>query len=276
MRSYYSFDGQKGFHACSLESGEYPLTVNCAGNMKTAFSFTTDNPRGREDYYLLYTVHGEMTLTLQGIDRVMREGSLMLLPPRTAYRYTYGVGEPLSYFWVHFTGSYAARFLEECQLSPLPFLFDVGGKSLVAERFHALLERTESPKPFLKQELSCALERLILCIAQEVHLPERDGALERSMRLIHASYQTDLRIPELARMENLSHSRYIAVFREQNGVSPTAYIIGLRVRNACELLRSTDMTVKQIAAQVGYDDPFFFSKLFKRHTGASPSEYRRR
>ncbi len=275
MRSYYSFVDQKGFHACSIASDEYPLIVNCTGNMETSFPFTTDNPTGREDYYLLYMVKGRMTLLLPAGERIAEPGCVLLLPPRYPYRYVFCAEEPLSYFWVHFTGSYAARLLEECGLRDLPLCFDAP-ESHVAERFRSLFHRIETPEPFLKKELACALEQLLLSVARAYADPERNRPLEISMRHIHAFYHRDLRVPDLAKMENLSNSRYVALFREQNGISPMGYIVGLRIRTACELLQGTDMTVKQIAYQVGYEDPFFFSKLFKKHTGVSPSAYRHR
>ena len=124
MRSYYSFVDQKGFHACSIASDEYPLIVNCAGNMETSFPFTTDNPTGREDYYLLYMVKGRMTVSLPAGERIAEPGCVLLFPPRYPYHYAFGAEEHLSYFWVHFTGSYAARLLEECGLRDLPLCFD--------------------------------------------------------------------------------------------------------------------------------------------------------
>ena len=92
--------------------------------------------------------------------------------------------------------------------------------------------------------------------------------------MIHTSYHENLKIPELAKIENLSHSRYVELFRRQMGMSPMAYLIKLRMQAACSLLENTDIPVRRIARMVSYDDPHFFSKLFKRHVGVSPSEYR--
>ena len=83
-------------------------------------------------------------------------------------------------------------------------------------------------------------------------------------------------ISELARMDSLSVSRYNTVFKDATGTAPIAYLIDTRMNVACELLRDTDMSVKNVGISVGYPDPQFFSKLFKRHVGISPIEYRKR
>ena len=98
--------------------------------------------------------------------------------------------------------------------------------------------------------------------------------LLRSISYMHSKYNSDIRVPMLAQMENLSVSRYNAVFNSVMGISPQRYLINLRLQNACELLKNTDMNVNQIGVLVGYDDPHFFSKIFKRYIGISPNSYR--
>lgn len=274
MPSYYSYRGSSGFNACSIASAEYPIIVNCAGDMRTSFSFTTDNPGGREDFYLLYVLKGSMKVPLDQAVHTAGPGTVLLFPPHYRYRYSYRGAEPLLYFFVHFTGSYAEQLLRECGFSPLPCLIQTKNQAQISEQFHRLFEEFETPEPFRKKILACVLEQLILTVAQSAYATKEEQPLERSMGMIHASYQQKLSIPMLAQLENLSNSHYIALFRQQNGVSPNAYIIGLRMQNACELLHNTDMSVKQIGIQVGYEDPFFFSKLFKRHMGMSPQKYR--
>ena len=145
---------------------------------------------------------------------------------------------------------------------------------MITEAFYKLLSACETESPWLRQELGCAMEHLILSTAHAIIKPRR-RPLEKSISYIHGAFQENIRIPDLAAMEHLSHSRYIALFRQQMGTSPTAYLIGLRMERACELLLNTDMSVKQIGISVGYDDPQFFSKLFKKHVGLSPVQYRR-
>ena len=273
MRSYYSYRDTVGHNACSVSSEDVPLAVNCAGELKTAFPFTTYNTQGREDYYLLIPLQGTLTVTLPDGDRTAKAGSVVLFAPKYPYRYVYRGGEALSYLWIHFTGSYVKQLLKDLSLFPLPLLQTVSGIEQSVERFFRILDKAPTNQPYQKQEFACELERLLVNIAQ-ASISQTETPFSKSIRYLHASYHQSIRIPELAAMENLSNSRYIELFRRHFGKSPSAYLIELRMNSACELLQTTDMSIKQISLLCGYDDPHFFSRLFKRHMGTSPQSYR--
>lgn len=274
MKPYYSFKSVPGNNACNRASSERPIIVNCAGNISTTFPFTTDNHDEREDYYLLYMLKGSMSVMLSDDTFEAEPGTVIIFPPHYRYRYKYYGGDQIIYYWIHFTGGYVEQLLDECGISPMPWYAKTPRQSKITDHFRRFYDRMNTPDPYLPKELACALEQLILTVAQTARCEEYKRPLARSLELIHTSYQKDISISELAQLENLSQSRYITLFREQYGMPPIAYIINLRMLNACELLLSTDMSVKQVGLQVGYSDPFFFSKIFKRHMGVSPQNYR--
>ena len=271
---YFAFSDTPGLNTCSIRSEEHPLIVNNTGNFTSKKPFSTDNVGGREDYYLLYLIKGELRVRLDEAIWVAHSGDVVLFPPKYRYRYEYDAREPLEYFFVHFTGSYAEKLLRDCGFSPLPYAAHTAADHRICEAFHKLFEHTQKQDFLQKQRLACALEEILLTVAKSTR--EAAGrSLESSLRMIHNGYHTELNIPALAKAENLSHSRYIEVFRKQTGLSPTAYVIRLRMQVACDLLESTDLSVAQIARMVSYDDPHFFSKLFKKHVGISPTQYRK-
>ena len=274
---YYAFNDANtpgNINACSISSEEYPLTVNCTGNTVMTFPFTTDNVSGRDDFYFILIERGRMDICLPNGRHTVGAGDIIIFPPHYRYKYTYGGGEELSYLWVHFTGSYAERFLGICGLAPLPFVCRVSSDPKITSCFHGMFEIFERSSPMQRHELACRLEQLLLYTAEALREGGSDRKLERSLNFIHFSYNKEIRIPELARMELLSNSRYIALFKKRTGLSPSEYIIKLRMNVACDLLRNTDMSVKQISLSAGYSDPHFFSKLFKKKTGVSPQKYR--
>ena len=83
-----------------------------------------------------------------------------------------------------------------------------------------------------------------------------------------------LRVHDLAALVNVSASYYFALFKRQTGCSPICFLIHLRMRHASRLLETTNMSVKEIAAFMGYDDAFYFSRLFKSVIGIAPTGYR--
>jgi len=84
-----------------------------------------------------------------------------------------------------------------------------------------------------------------------------------------------LQVPALARLANLSPSHFFAVFKKRTGFAPKDFFIRLKIQRACEILEATDLCVKEVAAKLGYDDAFYFSRLFKSVNGVAPTDYRR-
>ena len=263
-----------GLNDYSIESYEYPIAVNCAGNFVTDFPFTSDNPEGRNDYYLLYVVRGTMRVTAADVSGIAESGGVFIFPPHTHYTYTYEGGDTLDYLWAHFTGSYAEKLINECGLTPLPYFASSEDGGLVSEGFRRLFNAFETKMPLYERRAALCLEEILLNLAATTANEASPCPIESSLRYIHSAYNQSLSIPDLAAMENLSNSRYIVVFEKHTGLSPSAYITSLRIKTAKELLLSTDMSVKQVGLSVGYSDPQFFSRVFKKQVGLTPLEFK--
>ena len=76
-------------------------------------------------------------------------------------------------------------------------------------------------------------------------------------------------------MEHMSGTAFRAAFKKHTGVSPGEYIIAQRISVACRLLAQTDMSVSAIAADIGYGDQYYFSRIFKKKMGMAPLKYRK-
>ncbi len=113
------------------------------------------------------------------------------------------------------------------------------------------------------------------CISTNSTEPDKSvSRVYESLRYIHANYMRPLSNSMLAGIEYLSVSQYTELFKKCTGLTPHSYIIELRIRSACDLLVRSNLTIYRIAASVGYDDPHYFSRLFRRVCGISPERYR--
>ena len=101
-----------------------------------------------------------------------------------------------------------------------------------------------------------------------------DPHLSKALRVIHAEVARDWSVAELARASGLSRATFALRFKTVLGDTPARYVAGLRVQRASVLLKTTSQGLEEIAAQVGYHDPFAFSRAFKRLRQVSPRAFR--
>ena len=93
---------------------------------------------------------------------------------------------------------------------------------------------------------------------------------------ISQKYSEPIRISEIAKHCGLDRSYLSKLFKNATDMTPQEYLLSFRMNKAKELLKDSSISVQNVAYSVGYNDPFSFSKFFKRETGLSPSEYRKK
>jgi transcriptional regulator GlxA family with amidase domain len=127
--------------------------------------------------------------------------------------------------------------------------------------------------------LSTAFARLLgLAKVHQVAAGTRSRNAENRLLKVLAMMREDVARPwtleELARHSNLSPPHFTALCRKQTGMPPLSLLIRLRLQRAMDLLQRGSHNVAEAARAVGYDDPFYFSRLFKKHIGVAPSSCR--
>jgi len=103
---------------------------------------------------------------------------------------------------------------------------------------------------------------------------QNDWKIDQTIAFMLRHLNRPLQVAEMAALTNLSPSHYFALFKRRVGCAPMSFFIRLRMRHACRLLDTTSLNIKEVAAALGYDDPFYFSRVFKSVYRVAPSEYR--
>jgi AraC-like DNA-binding protein len=98
--------------------------------------------------------------------------------------------------------------------------------------------------------------------------------ITQSIAYMREHVDRPLQAAALAAQAHVSLSHYFALFKQQTGCTPIDYFIQLRMQRACELLQQTSLSVKEVAAALGYEDPFYFSRVFKLVNLVAPSHFR--
>ena len=178
--------------------------------------------------------------------------------------------------WLHFTGADVEETLKKYELLLFPKINVIEPDDTIIMRFQNIFNAFIRNEKYRDNELSTLLERLLISLARRVSGEKRlTNFLNKSIAYINNNYSEDLRVPDLAKMENLSVSRYNTLFKQVTGVSPIEYIKKMRLNAACELLSGTDLPIKTVSSMVGYPDSHFFSRIFKKRLGVSPAFYRK-
>lgn len=256
----------------SKSSSEYPLLVNTAGHCDFMSHFETYNPFGRDDYYLIYIVEGDLLLDMTDIKRTISKGSALIIPPKHMYKYS---GNASTYYlFAHFTGSYAGDFLKECGFDNLPCVIENDFSTEIQSKFDLMINTFLRNEQLSIQKCACLLQDVLLDICINASNKANDSPIKVSLNYIHDFFTSKISIPYLASLEKLSNSRYVTIFKKYMGKSPNEYIIELRLNLAKSLLANTNMPIKQISEHIGYSDQYFFSRIFKKYFNISPQKYR--
>ena len=254
---------------------------NCSIEGSTGSTYTLLRPNGRNDHYLFYIVEGSVEIEADGrMVRVDRQ-SFVFFPPHIRQLIRYPADPELSIYYVHFTGAAAGEAMRsfapnEVTVCPVQdhtmaeVLFRQLYQSVLSARvIHGQIHITD-----LKSNgLLLQLISLMVQNTMERMQPEDDSVVS-AMLYISEHFRENISLEQCAADAHLSLSRFAHLFREKMGISPHRFILSKRIDEAKELLRYSSMTISEIAKSVGFDDSSYFSRIFRKHTGHPPTDYR--
>ncbi len=246
------------------------LQNNYCGFLQHRRTVITDRPQGRNDYHITYVTDGTLEVQYEGEHHVLHRGDFVYYPPHIAQWYKDVPGTHR--FWVHFTGFVVPQILTESRLTsgvhqalPSPY---------VEELFCRFVNETHA-RQSISSENGLLLE-ILLELGKLVGMPSASSQLGICLDYLNRHYHKPLNISFLADLCHLSVSRFMSLFKAEQGITPMQYLRRLRMEQAKELLLATDLLIGEIAYACGYEDPLYFCRVFGRSVGCTPTEYRRK
>lgn len=253
------------------------------GHFREGLGYATWRPQGTTDWLLIFTNEGQGRFRMTaGPDRITTAGDITLLRPRTLHDYGTAPGADLwDIVWTHFLprphwldwlGAWPDAAPGIIHLSlPEPTRAEVA-QDLTEMHRHALSGQARRDA----FAMSCLEMALLRC--DHALLPFGGGRTDERVQCARAYLQEHLSEPitmsALAREVDLSVSRLAHLFREQTGQTPQQFVEAERMARAQQLLERTGRTITAIALEIGFENPFYFSLRFKKHTGLSPRDWR--
>ncbi|MBQ4087769.1 MAG: helix-turn-helix transcriptional regulator [Clostridia bacterium] len=250
------------------------LSVNgCGAGRYNGSPYRVIREKGRKDFHILLSESGFITVYYEGRYERLLPGQFILYYPGQRQEYSFSSETPSVNSWVHFHGTSALSILSDCGLSG--GIHTVQNKAKAEQKFEKLAQAHHPTSGATETQKSSILLSLLCTLSDKKSTAPRPEAVQNAVRFLHANYTAPIEIAELARMNNLSPSRFQHVFKQYVGTSPHHYLLSLKIEHAKELLTSDVQSVSAVASIVGFEDAYYFSRIFKKFTGITPGAYRK-
>lgn len=260
-----------------------PLIVGSCGTyrLKTVQRLPTWRPKGRLDYQLLYVVSGKTHFYFDGKERIVTAGHMVLIQPRMEQKYEYFGEDKPEVYWVHFTGGNVKNILRKYEIPLDDPVFYSGASSTYTYIFKEMINELQTCKTGFEELLTMYLKQIFLLV-QRTRMEEKPSVstyiqeeIEYARRYFNEHYNEPISIQDYAESRNMSVCWFQRNFKQIVNHTPMQYLLMIRINNAVSLLETTDYGLSEISAIVGYEDPLYFSRLFRKIKGISPRDYRK-
>ncbi len=262
-----------------------PLIVGSCGTyrLSTHPRLPTYRPRGRLDFQIIYVSAGTAHFHFDHAENetIVTAGNMVLYRPKEFQKYEYYAADRTEVYWVHFTGGNVKNILRSYGIQDHNRVFYVGNSLEYERLFKRMIFELQRCQADYEEMLSILLRHLLILIHRQLSKQRilkneyLDHQMDLAAQYFNDNYNSDIRVEEYAVSRGMSVSWFIRNFKAYTGSTPLQYLVSIRITNAQVLLETTAYTVTEIGRIVGYENPLYFSRIFHKQTGFSPSEYRK-
>jgi AraC family transcriptional regulator, arabinose operon regulatory protein len=262
----------------------HPLLTNLLptdiGYFPRARGHLMERPNGVAQAICIYCTKGAGWCEINGRRHSVHAEELLVVPPNTPHVYGADEKRPWSIDWFHVQGNLVRAFLDELGITLDHPTLSIGISAQLLSLFNEVLEVLEHG--YAPLQLIYSAQTLAHLLAAMV-FHHREGWNEQSgtnqkvaqtINYMKEHLHQSLQLDALAAVANLARSQYSTLFKKQTSYTPIDYFIRLKMHRACQFLDTTQSSVKVIAASLGYEDPLYFSRVFRLVNKVSPQAYR--
>lgn len=256
------------------------LYLTDIGYYPKALYHNRERPQGSKEFILIYCIHGAGWFTVNGRTYQVQANDFFILPQDVEHKYGSDINNPWTIYWIHFTGGLSKEY----------FYYLSGKQSLMPQFAIPSKERNQ-----LFDEIiyyagmiknmdaviyanNCLYNYLAsfknIIVAQSESDRQKTSKIGACIELMKQNLDKNLNLYELSKLMEISISHLSTLFKEKVHDSPYNYYIFLKMQYACHLLWNSEANIKTIAAKLGYEDPYHFSRVFKNSMGVSPKKFR--
>jgi len=240
-----------------------------------------ERPTGATEHILIVCVDGQGWAEVSGQQVQVGPGQALMIPSGTPHVYG-AAADPWSIHWVHFRGEIAYQFARQLRPPQVLIPLHEQAQPAIYQTFHECYQALASDFS-LKQMIFCALaiHRLLAWVFfnNAAFVPEGASMpplIQAALAFMRDHLHERPSLAEMAAHLGVSVSHFSAQFKAALGAAPIDYFIDLKMQYACHLLETSELSVKQIAFALAYEDPYYFSRMFRKVIGRAPLHYRQR
>lgn len=260
-----------------------PLIVTSCGtyHLYTWPKLPTWRPRGRLDYQLIYIASGKAHFHFGDKEEIVTAGHMVIYRPKESQKYEYYAKDQTEVYWVHFTGNNVKNILRAYGISDDKKVFYCGSGLEYQQHFRMMIQELQLCKDDYQEMLEIHLRQILIMLHRYLKTSTKieNGIIaeeiDKAMLYFNEHYNETISIEDYAASRHMSTSWFIRNFKQYTDITPMQYILSIRISNAEDLLKNTEYNLTEISNIIGYDNPLYFSRIFKKQKGLSPSEYRK-
>lgn len=294
MEIYRKYFNEEQLHELEASGANFGINVATVGhhihppgrrypdpNHPATHLFQGDQGRRLQEYQIVYVATGKGIYQGENADPVMLEsGSLMLLFPGVWHRYQPMQETGWEEFWVGFNGQYAEYLMRQDCFDPQNPIIRIGFNAEFLNVCIRLLDTVKYEGVAFQQMASCLVIQLLgIVYASSLMMgkakPRQEQIVHTIRYKIHENWGQALDFEVLAQQQNVSYVWFRKAFKDVMGVSPGQYHLNVKIENTARMLKTLPLTIAQIAFKAGFESEFYFSRIFKKKMGTTPTEYRK-
>jgi len=256
-----------------------PFYISDMGFYPNARNHYRVRKKGAHEFIFIYCIEGRGVLNIHGESIIVLPNSFYVIPKKTSHSYEADHNDPWSIYWIHFDGEAAQALFERYSSSrktenTIPF--DNNRIALFNRIFEMF--QSEYISPQLEYANILALNFISSFIYKKVdynvQMENHNNVISEVITFLADNLDKSFKSEDIAKQFNYSSSYIFNLFKKRTGYSLIHFFNLKKVQKACEYLKYTDLSVKEISYKMSFQDPLYFSRTFKKYVGMSPRAYR--
>ncbi|MCR5031301.1 MAG: helix-turn-helix domain-containing protein [Lachnospiraceae bacterium] len=260
----------------SQELRQKNMYVQCMGHYRSLPGYGVFDRSKLKSYLLLYTSHGTGIVRYMGKEIPLPPGYATLIDCSVPHSYFCAPEEYWDFRWIHFGGTCIEGYLSDYMDN-----WDIAPNEQGTAFFQGIYEQMQSNEQ--TSYITCSTRLIGLCSDMLVHVLKNSDAtsarispmVNSAIDLFEEEFQSDLDLTYICDKLSVSKYYFLRTFKQQTGFTPNDYLITVRLNHAKALLRSTTMTIEEIALECGFSASTYFIQVFKKREAVTPLHYRK-